>query len=128
MQSSYSKLAIAVFFAGVLLAGPAASAETLKIAGTGGAMPMAERAVADFAASTGIKIEAIPGLGSKGAIKAVADGAIDLAFSARMLNPDEANLGLTIVSMARTALVFVTSEARPNSLKSTELPEIFRSV
>ena len=128
MHASYSKLAIAVSFAGVLLAGPAASAETLKIAGTGGAMPMAERAAADFAGSTGVKIEVIPGLGSKGAIKAVADGAIDLAFSARLLNPDEAALGLTIVPIARTALVFVTSQAKPNSLKSTELPEIFRSM
>ena len=67
-------------------------------------------------------------MGSKGSIRATADGAIDLAISARPLDPDEAALGLTAIPMARTALVFVTSNPKPNSIKSSELPGIFSSV
>jgi phosphate transport system substrate-binding protein len=124
---SFANLAFAVFLAGPLLAGDGASAETLRLAGTGGAMPMAERVAAGFVVSTGIGIEVIPGLGSKGAIAAAADGVIDLAVSARSLTPEEAARGLTAIPFARTALVFITSHAKPNSLKSTELVGIFGS-
>ncbi len=126
MHASLSKLAFAVCLAGPFLAGHGASAETLKLAGTGGAMPMAEHVAAEFAVSTGIKIKVIPGLGSKGAIAATADGVIDLAISARPLNAEEATLGLTTSPFARTALVFITSKDKPNSLKSTELVELFK--
>jgi phosphate transport system substrate-binding protein len=128
MRPSFQNLAFALFLAGPLLAGPAASAETWKLGGTGGAMPMAEHEAAEFAVATGIKIEMIPGLGSKGAIHAVADGVLDLAISARPLNADESSLGLSLVPIARTALVFVTSHPKPNSVNSADLPAIFSSV
>ncbi len=92
----------------------------------GGSIPMAEHVAAEFAVSTGIKIKVIPGLGSKGAIAATIDGVIDLAISARPLNAEEATLGLTASPFARTALVFITSKDKPNSLKSTELVELFK--
>ncbi len=47
---SFSNLAFAVCLTGPLLAGHAAPAETLKLAGTGGAMPMAEQVAAGFLA------------------------------------------------------------------------------
>ena len=115
MRPSFQNLAFALFLAGPLLAGAAASAETWKLGGTGGAMAMAEHEAAEFAVATGIKIEVIPGLGSKGAIRAVADGVLDLALTARQLNADELPLGLTAVPIARTALVFVSSHPKPNS-------------
>lgn len=128
MHGSFSNVAFAVSLAGALLAGHGASAETLQLAGTGGATAMMEHIAAGFAVSTGIKIEVIPGLGSKGAIGAAADGAVDLAVSARPLYPNEVALGLTAIPFARTALVFVTSHRKPNSLNSTELTEIFKGI
>lgn len=127
MRASFSKLAVAAFLAGPLLAGNAALAETLRLAGTGGAMAMVQQIAAGFAEDTGVKIKVVPGLGSKGGIRATADGAIDLAVSARQLEPDETSLGLTTMPMARTALVFVTSHRSPNSVNSAELTEIFKA-
>ncbi len=126
MRATFSGLAFGLLIASALLAGPAA-AETLKVAGTGGAMPAIEKVAAEFLAASGISIEAIPGLGSKGAIKAAADGVIGVAISARLLSPDEIALGLTAVPFARTALVFVTSRPGPDDMKSTDLTGIFRS-
>lgn len=127
MRSSLPTLAFAALFALPLLAAPAASADILRLAGTGGAMPMAEHIAAAYLAVSGTKIEVIPGLGSKGAIQAAADGAIELAISARELTTKEAALGLTAVPIARTALVFVASRTRPTGLESTELTSIFSS-
>jgi phosphate transport system substrate-binding protein len=50
-----------------------------------------------------------------------------MAVSARQLNPDEVPLGLTAIPMARTALVFVTSHRKPNSVNSAELTGIFKA-
>ena len=113
MHPSIRTMVVALFLTGPLLAAPSASAGTLKLAGTGGAMPMAEHEDVGFTVATGIKIEVISGLGSRGAIRAVADGAIDIAISARQLTPEELPLGLTVVPIARTALVFVTSHPKP---------------
>lgn len=116
---------IAGLLAGPLLAGSAMAAEKLRLAGTGGAMAMAEQIAVEFAVSTGIKIQVIPGLGSKGGINATADGVVDLAVSARLLAPDEAARGLTAVAIARTPLVFITSHRKPNSVNSVDIPGIF---
>jgi phosphate transport system substrate-binding protein len=126
MHGLSCKTVFAAVLGGVLLlTGNGASAETLRLAGTGGAMAMVDRIAAEFDVATGIKIQIIPGLGSKGAISAAADGAVDLVVSARLPNPDEAGLGLTASPIARTALVLVTSHRKPNSLNSTELPGIY---
>lgn len=127
MHASFSKLAIAAFLTALCLAGAAARAETLRLAGTGGAMAMVEQIAAGFADATGVTIDVVPGLGSKGAIRATAERAIDLAVSARPLEPEEASLGLSARPMARTALVFVTSHSQPNSVKSDDLTKIFKA-
>lgn len=127
MRTSLLPLAFAAFFALPLFAAPAASADTLRLAGTGGAMPMAQQIAAEYLATSGTKIEVIAGLGSKGAIRATADGAIELAISSRELTTEEAVVGLTAVPIARTALVFVTSRTGPTTLKSAELTGIFSS-
>lgn len=126
MNMTLAKFVLTLLVAAPMVANGAA-AETLRVAGTGGAMAMVERIADAFAASSGIKIEVVPGLGSKGGINAAADGAVDMAISARPLEPAEAARGLTEKPLARTALVFVTSHQKPNGLKSTELTEIFKS-
>jgi len=110
-----------------LFTGNARAAETLTLAGTGGAMPMAEVIADAYDAATGTRIEVIFGVGSGGAIRALGDGAIDLAISSRPLKPGEAELGLTAIAIARTPLVFVTSQGEPDSLASTELAAIYAS-
>jgi phosphate transport system substrate-binding protein len=120
------------------LAGPAlgimlafasqASAQALTLGGTGGAMGMAERLGAAYAAADGPQVEIIPSLGSSGAISAVADGAIDLAISSRPLRTAESARGLVAIPIARTPLVFATSRQESSTLGSADISAIFASV
>src|ERR1039458_10262879 len=72
--SQVSNVAVAVFFAGLLLAGNAAAAETLRLGGTGSAIEMLRQVGAQFTAATGVKIDVVFSLGSTGAIRALGDG------------------------------------------------------
>ena len=125
MRFLFSGFALAAALASALLAPPEAWAQALRLSGTGGAMPMMQRVAAAYAGAGGPAIEVIIGLGSGGAIQAAADGAIDLAVSARDLKPEEAALGLTAVRFARTPLVFVTSRADAPNINSADIAAIF---
>lgn len=101
------------------------SAQSLKLGGTGGALGFAQLMAEEYAGVTGTRIEVIPGLGSSGSIRAVADGAIDIAIASRPLKPEEAARGLSAVLFARTPMVFVTSHRSPPGVNSAELPALF---
>ncbi len=116
----------ATVFAAALIAS-SASAETLRLSGTGGATAAMQHIAPAFDAATGIKMEVIPSLGSSGAMRALAAGALDVVISARPLNPDEAAKGFVATLFARTALVFITSHAPPNDLRVGELVATFSS-
>ncbi len=127
MRMSTSSLATAVFFACALAVNPGAAQDALRVGGTGGATEMMRHVAAAFGTATGITTEVIPGLGSNGALRALGAGVLDIAVSARPLNPAETARGLVAVAVARTALVFVTSHPQPNSLNSSDLAEIFKA-
>jgi len=119
------KSALAVVLIVLLAAEHGAAAETVRFGGTGSALEMLRQVGAEFTATTGIKIEVIPSLGSSGAIRALADGKLDVAVSARPLNTDESAGGLSQVLVLRTAYVLVTSHRNPNGLRVADLPGIF---
>ena len=125
MRMANSSVAIAVFFGCALVAGPSAAQETLRIGGTGSAIGMLQQVGDEFTAATGGKVEIIASLGSTGAIRALADGVIDIAVSARPLKADEAAAGLSQVTVLRTAYVLATSHRSPYALNSADLPRIF---
>lgn len=108
-------------------ASAAVAADVLRVGGTGGALRAMHQIAAPFAAASGIKLEILPSLGSSGSLRAVADGAIDAALSARKLTPAEAKTGVVVVPYARTALVFVTSHPKPNGWRAEDLVPIFES-
>lgn len=120
-------LAAATALVFAAFASTGASAEALRIGGTGGAIGAMKQIASPFAAATGIEMEVLPSLGSNGSLRAVADGVIDVAVSARKLSPEELSRGLEAVPFARTALVFVTSHSKPNSWRSEDLARIFVS-
>lgn len=93
MRISKSRLAIVVFFGCALATGPSAAQDTLRVGGTGSAIGMLQQVGAEFTAATGIKIDVVHSLGSSGAIRAVVDGMLDIAVSARPLKADEAAAG-----------------------------------
>lgn len=118
---------VAVCVAVVTAAAAPAGAEAIRIGGTGGAIPLLQRAVAPFAADSGDELDVVPNLGSSGAIFALANNVLDVVVAARPLNAEEAGLGLVAVPFARTALVFVTSRTEPENLTSTRIVDIFDS-
>jgi phosphate transport system substrate-binding protein len=127
MRAAIAKSAIVLLLAGAVPTGTVAAADTLRVGGTGGAIEMMRHVAPVFGPATGINMEVIPGLGSGGALRALRAGVLDIAVAARKLEPVDASRGFVAVPVARTALVFVTSHPKPNSLKSSELPEIFKS-
>lgn len=125
MRAAYSNVAIAALLAFPLLAANGAAAETLRVAGTGGIIEAMRQVARPFAAATGIQLDVIVGLGSSGAMRAIADGKIDVVVAARDSYPNEAKGKLVSYPFARTPLVFVTAHRKPNGLRSSDIPAIF---
>jgi phosphate transport system substrate-binding protein len=92
----------------VLAAVPRArAAEVVRVTGTGTALGAMRRVAAAFEkASPDATVRILPSLGSSGAVKAVADGAIDLALTGRPLKADERAAGLVALPYARSPFVF----------------------
>ena len=106
--------------------GLGAEARTLRIGSTGAATMTLKRLGAGFSArNPDVSIEVIHGLGSAGAIEALASGALDLAVSARPLTPEETARSLTASRFCRTPLGFVTSHRKPPSFRSSELWDFY---
>jgi phosphate transport system substrate-binding protein len=120
-----AKLAIALCLVAPLLAGKALAADTLTIGGTGSATELLRQVGAKFTTASEVKIDVIPSLGSSGAIRALADGKLDIAVSARPLKPAEVAQGLSQTLVLRTAYVLATSHSDPKGFKASDFPKIF---
>ena len=104
-----------------------ATADTIKIGGTGAAETMLLQLGAKFESETGIAVKLLPHLGSTGGFRALADGVVDIAVSGRKPNSEETRKGVTIALSARTPFVFVTSNKIPDDIRSSELANIIES-
>jgi phosphate transport system substrate-binding protein len=105
------------------LIGPA-NANTLRAGGLGAVTKLLPVLYAGFGDAA--TFEVIPSLGSSGGLRALAEGALDIAVSGRPLNAEEVKQGMRVVLAMRTPFVLVTSHPKPNGLKSADIAEIFR--
>lgn len=114
--------------AALLCAAPARADEVLRLTGTGSALGAVARVAAAFEkANPGARIQLLPSLGTSGAIRAVAGGAIDLGLAGRALRPEERALGVTTVPVARSPFVFAAGpRAGATGLGMAELVRIYR--
>jgi len=117
--------AFAIVAAVALIAERATASETLRMGGTGSSLGLLEKVGAEFTSASGIKVAVIPSLGSSGALRALIDGKLDLAVSARPLKADESAAGLQQVAVLKTAFVLATSKPNPEGLNTSDLPWIF---
>jgi phosphate transport system substrate-binding protein len=109
-------------------AGPwLASAEPIRINGSGSALDMMKPLVAAYRkANPGVTIDIDKPLGSSGAIKALLAGALDFAVTSKPLAPEDAARGAQLRAYGRTPLVIVTgSPVGRTNLTSSELAEIY---
>ncbi len=107
---------------------PALGEEVLKIGGVGSALGSMKLLGAVFEKShPDVKVEVLPSLGSAGAIKAVAKGAIDLGLSGRPIKDEESKLGLSVNEYARTPFIFVTrKDVNISGVTIKEIIKIYR--
>jgi len=117
-----------LFLAAALLPTPLLALETIRIGGTGtGLGTMTLLATAFQKKHREIKIRIMPSIGSSGAIKATAQGALDIGLNGRPLNEQEASLGLVVTEYAKTPFVFAVRKDVPiQSLSMDELVKIYK--
>lgn len=119
--------ALAAIAGGALFALTArAQPAALRAGGTGSAIGTM-RMVADAlgrSRGAGDVLSLVPNLGTSGALKALQAGAIDLAFVARPLKPEEKATGLTSLEYGRSPFVIVTNRADLKSLTRARLAEL----
>jgi phosphate transport system substrate-binding protein len=113
----------ALFLATLLTAGSSMAAEEIKIGGTGNALG-AMRLIGDAFVKRNpeFKVTVLESVGTRGAVKGIPKGALDIGLSSRPLTDDEGKLGAVALEYARTPLVFAVSTKAP--VKSITLEEI----
>ena len=121
MRLLFSKPVVAICVAASLMGHHAAAADSVRAGGTGSAIGLLSQVGAAFTADSGVKLEVIPSLGSTGALRALTDGKLDLAVSARPLSAEEKAAGLRQVAVLRTPFVLATSKPDPDGLKTSDL-------
>ena len=102
-----------------------ASADTLRIGGTGAATEMLRQIGPAFEAQTGITLQVIPSLGSTGGNAAAADGVLGISVAGRDLKTKEAERGLTVAATLRTPFGLVTSRPGPDGFTKTEIATLY---
>lgn len=119
---------VAVFALVLSLPPAVASADdaVVRIGGTGMSLALM-RAVGDgFAtANPGLRVEVLPSLGTQGGLRALDEGIIDIAISARALKPEEKAKGLSETACMTTPMGFVSSHANPAGVGRADLPALF---
>jgi len=105
----------------------AGAAEEIRIGGTGAALGTMQLLADKFTRNNpGITVATVGNLGSAGAIKAVASGAIELAVTSRPLTESEGRLGVSQLEYARTPFVFaVSAKSAVSAITRRELSDIY---
>lgn len=109
-----------------LLAVGAGQAEVLRVGGTGTATALMQSLGTAYAEAKDERIVVVPSLGTKGAIRAVIDGKLDLAVSARPLTPEEQAAGLITLAAMKTPFGFVSSRKNPPGLRKGDIEALFK--
>ncbi len=100
-------------------------AQPLRIGGTGGALGLMTQLGQAFSGQTTIAVEVVPSLGTGGGLRALVDGALELAVAGRDLTKQEQAAGLQVGMRIETLYVFATLLQHPPSLPSADLAHLF---
>ncbi len=102
------------------------TAETVRVGGTGAglaALGLIGEQVAKV--HPDIQTAILPSLGTQGGLRALNDGAIQIAIALRALTASETAGGLKEAACATTALAFVSSRPQPPGLTRAQVPDLF---
>jgi len=105
---------------------PADARDTLVLAGSGSNLPVTRELSAGFASTGAAQPVVHVSIGSGGGIRALLDGAIDIALVSRPLKPEERALGLVAVPYARAPVAVGVHVSVPEQdLPRTKLAAIY---
>jgi phosphate transport system substrate-binding protein len=108
---------------GAVLSAPT-FAETVTVGGVGSLTPLVQKLVDDYSKKTpGVEIVVMnPPIGTKGGIRALAAGKVDILLSGRELKPEEAAQS---VPWVKTALVLATNGGKQKGFTRTQLANVY---
>jgi phosphate transport system substrate-binding protein len=96
----------------------------LHLAGSGAVTPLASLLATAFSRTAPVIVE--PSVGSGGGVRAVGDGAVDIGLVARPLKDAELARGLTLIPIARDAVVMAANPSvRATAIDSRMLIDLF---
>lgn len=123
----FRRLAIFVLGAICLLLGLGATAEEIKIGGTGNALgAMRLLAAAYNREHPAIQARVLNSIGSSGAIKGVPKGAVDIGLSSRPLTDEEGAAGAVFTEYARTLTVLaVATKSQVRAITREQVADIY---
>ncbi len=120
------RLAAAALMLGAATHPALAEPNTVRIGGTGIALAaLREVATSLTAIDPAIQVDVLPSIGTAGGIKALAEGAIDIALVARPLKADEKAKGMDEAVCMTTALIFASSHKGATGLSRAQLPALY---
>lgn len=103
-----------------------ASAEPIKVAGTGAGIAVVRHIGDEFMSSyPDRRIEVLPSIGSSGGLRALAGGKIAIAMAGRRIGADDEAKGLRQAACLRTPFVLATSLAEPPALTADAIAGLF---
>jgi phosphate transport system substrate-binding protein len=103
-----------------------ASGPVLRLGGTGAGLGLQQHLSRAFAAKqSDLSYDVLPSLGSAGGIRALAAGALDIAFSGRPLTAEEQKLNLVATPLLRTPVALLSSHPGVSSLSVAQLADIY---
>jgi phosphate transport system substrate-binding protein len=124
--ASACRLAATALLLGAAAHPALAEPNTVRIGGTGIALAaMREVATSLRSIEPGIQVDVLPSMGTPGGIKALAEGAIDIALVARPLRADEKAKGVAEAACMTTALIFASSHKTATGISRTQLPALY---
>jgi len=111
-RKTFPGWAVAVLAVLLVSGSRSAGAETIRIAGTGGAME-GMRLLGDAFRkhNPGIRVEILPGMGSSGSVKAVLAGRLEIGLTGRSLSGEERAQGAVETRYAKTPFVFAVNRS-----------------
>lgn len=118
----------AIFFALFLSCiSSSALAEPIRIGGTGAALGTIHQLAAAFHKEhPAFRVSVLPSLGTSGGLKALQGGALDIAVTARDINVEEKNAGMTAFNYGTTAFILVSHpKVKPLSLTKESLASLY---
>lgn len=106
----------------------AAPRRGLHLAGSGSNLPLTAALVTAWPATDHPRPFVHPSIGSRGGLRALLEGAIDVALVSRSLSPTERELGLVETPYARVPVIVAVNASVPDQdLSAAELVAIYRA-